>query len=149
MAETGNRPDPFMAFRFEIKIDGLSAGGFSECSGLTLETEIKDFEEGGQNRYVHKFPTRTKQTNITLKRGVTDKKMWDWYMDIVNGQITPTSYKSGSILVYDPSGGQVVMEWQFSRAFPCKWSGPELDAKQSNVAVETFELCHHGLTRRK
>ena len=43
MPETGKRNDPFLAFRFEVRITGLAVGGFSECSGLQLETEIQDY----------------------------------------------------------------------------------------------------------
>jgi phage tail-like protein len=42
-----------------------------------------------------------------------------------------------------------VAEWRFKEAFPAKWLGPELNATQSQVAVETVELCHHGLVRQR
>ena len=54
------RKDPFVAFRFEVNLDGLAVAGFSECSGLQWETEIQDYNEGGLNTYVRKFPTRTR-----------------------------------------------------------------------------------------
>jgi phage tail-like protein len=146
MPETGTRNDPFLAFRFEITLDDLSGGGFSECAGLQLETEVQEYVEGGLNTHVRKFPTRTKQVNLTLKRGIVDRALWDWYYDLTQGRVR---FRNGAILVRDPSGGQVVMEWQFRRAFPCKWLGPDLNATQSNVAVETLELCHHGLERRR
>ncbi|MGD9081284.1 MAG: phage tail protein [Desulfobacterales bacterium] len=146
MAQTGERKDPFPAFRFEVKLDDLAVGGFSECAGLQIETEVQDYVEGGLNTHVLKFPTRTKQTNITLKRGIVDRVFWDWYYELTQGQVR---FRNGSIIVRDPSGGQVTMEWQFSQAFPCKWVGPDLNAMQSNVAVETMELCHRGLERRQ
>jgi phage tail-like protein len=146
MPSTGSRQDPALAFRFEVSIDERPLGGFSECSGLQLETEVQDYAEGGQNDVLLKFPTRTKQTNITLKRGIVDRQLWDWHHDLTQGRV---QLRSGSILVRDPAGEQVLMEWQFQRAFPCKWVGPELNAGQSNVAVETLELCHQGLDRRQ
>ena len=145
MAETNSRQDPFLAFRFEIRLDDLPVGGFSECTGLQLETEVHDYPEGGLNTHLRRFPTRTKQTNITLKRGIVDGELWDWYYRLTQGEIES---RSGSILVYDPSGSDVVMMWEFSQAFPCKWIGPELNATQNNVAVETLELCHQGLRRQ-
>jgi len=144
MAESGSRQDPFLVFRFEIKLDDLPEAGFSDCSGLQLETEIQDYAEGGLNTFMRKFPGRTKQTNITLKRGIVDRQLWDWYYDLTQGKV---KLRNGSIVVKDPSGGQVVMAWEFSRAFPAKWVGPELNASQNNVAVETLELCHEGLKR--
>jgi phage tail-like protein len=146
MAETASRNDPFLAFRFEVRLNDLPVAGFSECSGIQLETEVHDYPEGGLNTHVHKFPTRTKQTNITLKRGIVDKALWDWYYQLTQGEV---QFRDGSILVHDPSGSQVEMRWEFERAFPCKWLGPELNATQNNVAVETLELCHHGLKRLK
>ena len=146
MAKTGDRQDPFVAFRFEVRLDDISSGGFSECSGLQLETEVEDYAEGGLNTHLRRFPGRTKQSNLTLKRGIVDRELHDWYVRLA--QEGSVEFKSGSILVHDPSGGPVTMEWQFYRAFPCKWNGPDLNATQSSVAVETLELCHHGLIRR-
>jgi phage tail-like protein len=144
MPETGARNDPYFAFRFEVQFDDISVGGFSECSGLQLETEVFDYSEGGLNTHVRKFVTRTKQTNLTLKHGIVDRVLWDWYYDITRGDIR---FRNGSVVVRDPSGDQVVMEWQFREAFPSKWMGPELNATQNSVAIETLEICHQGLER--
>lgn len=144
MATTGARQDPFLAFRFEVRLDDLSVAGFSDCTGLALETEVQDYAEGGLNTHLLKFPTRTKQTNLVLKRGIVGRELWDWYWDIAQGVV---KLRSGTVAVRDPSGSDVRLEWQFRDAFPCKWAGPELNAAQSTVAVETFELCHRGLER--
>ena len=40
---------------------------------------------------------------------------------------------------------QPVMVWKFHRAWPCKWSGPSLNAKSNEVAIESLEICHEGL----
>ena len=145
MAASGDRNDPFVVFRFTIEMDDLSVAGFSECTGLQIETEVQDYPEGGLNTHLLKFPGRTRQSNLTLKRGIVDRLVWDWFYDLTQGKV---KFRNGSILVRDPSGGEVVMEWQFKRAFPTKWVGPDLNATQNNVAVETLELCHQGLERR-
>jgi phage tail-like protein len=144
MADTGARNDPYPAFRFEVKLDNLPVAGFSECNGLQLETEIQDYNEGGLNSVLRRFPTRTKQSNIVLKRGIVDRMLWDWYYSLTQGDVV---LKNGSVLVRDPSGANVIMEWQFRQAFPSKWVGPDLNASQNSVAVETLELCHQGLER--
>lgn len=144
MSETGARNDPFPAFRFEVRLTDMPAAGFTDCTGLQLETEVHDYNEGGLNTHLLKFPTRTKQTNIVLKRGIVDRVMWDWYLELTQGRVR---LRSGSITVRDPSGGRAVMEWQFRDAFPSKWVGPELNAAQNSVAVETLELSHRGLER--
>ena len=144
MTLTNARNDPFLAFRFEIRLDDLPPAGFSECTGLQLETEVQDYPEGGLNAYLLKFPGRTKQANLTLRRGIVDRQLWDWYYDITQGVV---KLRNGTIAVHDPAGRDLVMEWRFWRAFPTKWSGPDLNAIQNNIAVETLELCHQGLER--
>lgn len=146
MPSTGERNDPFIAFRFEVLLDDISAGGFSECSGLSMETEVQDYMEGGLNSHTLKFPTRSKQANITLKRGIVGTDLWQWYYDLTQGQII---FREGTIVVHPPAGEGDDLIWHFTRAYPCKWQGPELNALQSNVAVETLELCHHGLRRER
>ena len=43
---TGERTDPYRGFNFQLEIDGISRGGFSECSGLTAEGDSVDYREG-------------------------------------------------------------------------------------------------------
>ena len=144
MADTGARRDPFPAFRFTVVFDELPECGFSDCSGRQMEIEAQEYVEGGLNTHTWKFPTRTKQQNLTLKRGVVDKKLWDWLHDISTGVIKP---RSGTITVFDVSGKAPVMKFQIQKAFPVKWIGPELNAGQNNLAMETLELAHQGMDR--
>jgi phage tail-like protein len=53
------------------------------------------------------------------------------------------------VTIRDPAGVDVLAEWQFREAFPTKWQGPDLNATQNSVAVETLELCHQGLERQR
>ena len=145
MAETGARPDPIPAFRFRVTLDDMAPAGFSDCGGLQVETEVHDYAEGGVNTNLHHFPTRTKETRLTLKRGIVDRALWDWHDELVQGRVRR---RNGTIAVFDTAGQRVVAEWQFRDAFPSRWIGPELAAGQSAVAVETLELAHQGLVRR-
>src|SRR6476646_4201881 len=85
---TGERRDPFRAFNFQLEIDNIARGAFSECSGLTAEGDAVDYREGTDlQQNVRKLTGLRKYTNITLKRGYTqDKSLWRWYGNIVNGQ---------------------------------------------------------------
>jgi phage tail-like protein len=144
--ETAARVDPLLAFRFRVRLDDLPVASFSDCMGLQVETEVYEYAEGGLNTNVHRLPTRTKHGSITLKRGIAGRDLWNWYEDIIAGRF---GRRNGTIAVYDAAGEAVVTEWQFVRSFPCRWIGPDLGAAQSNVAVEAFELCHEGLSRRR
>ncbi|MCP2257180.1 conserved hypothetical phage tail region protein [Streptoalloteichus tenebrarius] len=145
MVELGRSRYPFVAFRFEVRVDEITVAGFSECGGLRMETEVQDYAEGGVNTYVHKLPVRTRQSNIQLRRGVADRVLWDWYGELAKGLVRR---RNGTILVHDADGSRVVASWHFRRAFPVSWTGPELDATRNQVAVETIELAHEGLERR-
>ncbi len=144
MPSAAGRRDPYRAYRFELLIDGFAAGGFSECSGLETEMKSVEYQEGGVNDHVHKFPGPARQSNIVLHRGSVDAQLSHWYERTIGGEVAPCA---GSIRVYDESGSEVVMEWRFQGAFPCRWVGPELNALESRVAVETLEICHDGLRR--
>jgi phage tail-like protein len=144
--ETGSRNDPFLAFRFNVTFDDLPPGGFSDCTGLQMETEVHEYVEGGLNTNTRKFATRSKQVNLVLKRGIVNKVLWDWYHDISIGKM---KFRNATIAVFDSSGTKQVLEFQILKAFPVKWIGPELNAAQNNLAVETLELAHQGLERRK
>ena len=144
MPLTGDRNDPFLAFRFHVTFQGLPLVGFSECSGLQMETAVQEFAEGGLNSHVHKFPTRATQSNITLRRGIVDPLLWNWYFLLTQGEVIRLG---ATIAVNDSAGSAVTMVWHLIDAFPTKWVGPELSASQSNVAVESLELSHQGLFR--
>ena len=146
MADSGSRKDPVPTFRFTVRFDDLPPGGFSDCSGLQMETEVQDFHEGGLNTHTWKFVTRAKQSNLTLKRGIVNKALWDWYQELTQGKMR---FRNATILVHDPSGKNDVIEFQVIQAFPVKWVGPELSAAQNNIAVETVEFAHQGLERLK
>jgi phage tail-like protein len=144
MAITGERNDPLIAFCFDITVDRNAIGGFSECSGIQWETETQDHMEGGRNDYVLKFPTRNKQSNLTLKRGIVDRALWNWYWEVMQGRVR---LRTVGLRMRDPSRVTVVAEWEFQQAFPCKWIGPQLNATQNSVAIETLELCYRGVIR--
>lgn len=144
MPDAGSRTDPATAFRFTVRFDNFPPGGFTDCSGLSMETEVLDYREGGVNTHVWKFATRSKQMNLTLKRGIVNKELWDWYQEINRGVM---HFRNGSILVHDPSGSNDLIEFQILLAFPIKWVGPELSASGNTIAVETVEFAHQGLQR--
>lgn len=146
MARTGVRDDPFVAFRFEVKVGDFAVAGFSECTGLTIETDVHDYQEGGENTYVHRFPTRTKYVNLVLKRGIVDRTLFDWYIALTRGDVRRHRV---TITMRDPAGSSdPVAEWELQRAFPVKWQGPDLNATQNTIAVETLDLAHDGLIQR-
>jgi len=138
----GNRKDPYLAFNFVVEIDGIAVAGFSDVSGLNIETQVERKTFGGENHREYAFITQTKYTDITLKHGVTsDEYLWNWYEKVINGQITR---HNGSICLLDDVGNPIVW-WDFLDACPIKWEGPAFSATSNAVAVETLVLTHNGI----
>ncbi|MEW6733658.1 MAG: phage tail protein [Acidobacteriota bacterium] len=140
----GVRLDPFRAFNFLIEIEGILVGGFSECSGLQVETDIFEHAEGGLNDYVHHFAGRTKYPPLILKHGLTMLDgLWNWHQDIIQGKI-----KRKNITIYLLNEMRIpVIWWNVKDAFPIKWTGPDLRADSNTIAIESIELTHKGLAR--
>ena len=140
----GVRADPYQVFNFHVEIKGIFAGGFSECSGLQVETEYFDYREGGQNDFIHRFAGPTKYPPLVLKHGLTQiDGLWGWHQEVVKGTI---ERKNGTIYLLDKQGIPV-MWWDFKEAFPVRWTGPDLRASSNEVAFESIELAHRGLSR--
>ena len=139
MGNTGARVDPGTVLHFAVSIDGSMDAVFSECTGLQMELEVMDYQEGGRNDYIHKLPGRLKQANITLRRGIVKKdKLWDWALKAFSGKV---ERKNVDVVLY-ASDGQQMMMWSLYDAYPVKWIGPGLKASDNSIAVDTFELAY-------
>src|SRR5262245_37947903 len=110
------RADPYQAFNFLVEIESVLAGGFSECSGLAVETEVVEHREGGLNDYLHRFAGPTKYPPLILKHGLTQiDGLWAWHQDIVQTQTV--TRRNGTIYLLDKRRVPVIW-WDFKEAFP-------------------------------
>jgi phage tail-like protein len=137
------RVDPHRAFRFQLEIGGLNEGGFQTVSGLERETEIESFREGGVNTFEYKLVTRTHYPPLKLKRGLASRTLWDWHQQVIDGRVVRQII---NIVLFDDAGAEA-WRWVCIGAYPAKWTGADLDATANQVAAETVEFVHHGLTR--
>jgi phage tail-like protein len=128
--------------RFYVMIDGQPQGVFTEVGGLQVEMDVLDYQEGGNNGFVHRLPGFTKVSNLTLKRGMTgSNEFYKWCADIANGKFTR---RHVTVVMYDAAGVEL-MRWNFVNAYPVKWVGPQLLASDTAAAVEALELAHEGV----
>lgn len=141
---TGTRNDPYRGFNFRLEIDGIPVGAFSEVSGLAAEGDSVDYREGTDIPLtVRKLIGLRKYTNITLKRGFTqDKSLWEWHKNIVNGI---ADRRNGAIVLMDEERKDV-LTWKFEGGWINKIEGPSLKATGNEVAMESIEIVHEGLT---
>lgn len=142
------RADPYSGYNFEVSIAGVAQDGkavnasFSEVSGLEVTIDPIDYRTGSEEMRYRKLQGLKKFTNITLKRGITgDFEFWQWVVDGMKGKVRRTQ---GQITLLDEDR-KPVMVWKFNRGWPCKWTGPGLNAKNNEIALETVEICHEGL----
>jgi phage tail-like protein len=78
-----------------------------------------------------------------LKRGISgDIDFWNWILAGMQGKVKRAE---GSIVLLDEKR-QEVLRWNFRRGWPCKFTGPGLNATNNEIAMETVEICHEGLT---
>ena len=135
--------DAYATCRFYVQLDGSTEALFTEVSGLQIEVTVHNLEEGGNNGFVHRLPGRAKVGNITLKRGMTrSNDFLKWLLEVAAGKITR---RHVTIVMYD-TGYEAMLRWNFSNAYPTKWSGPQFNAGRSEAAVESLELAHEGMT---
>ncbi len=149
MSEANKRDsrDPVPGFRFGIEIQGIVAGWFTECNGLSVERKVYPHEEGGLNAYVHQLPDRISYGHITLKRGIADMALWQWFAGekdegLFEGKV---SYRDVTIILYGVDRKEAG-RWNVSRALPVRWSGPDFRSNGNQVSVESLELAHHGFS---
>jgi phage tail-like protein len=142
------RNDPYLAVNFQVVIAGVLddgqaiQGSFAEVSGLDVEVSPIEYRNGSEDITVRKIPGLRKYSNILLKRGMTgDLTLWTWIKSVLEGNVQRAD---GTITLLDESR-QPVMKWTFRRAWPCRWTGPTLNAKGNEIAIETLEICHEGL----
>ncbi|HEY3857289.1 MAG TPA: phage tail protein [Verrucomicrobiae bacterium] len=144
----------------------MLTGTFAEVSGLNAEMETEEYREGGLNTGPHKFIKWGKPTNLVFKKGVTpDTGLWDWFYQVLYGDQSVLR-KNGIIILSDrgPGAGGAVTGipglsglaglgriptavWSFSNGLPEKVTGPALNGKSNEIAIETLEIAHEGLTR--
>lgn len=140
----GDRRDPYRAFSFMVEIDGIARAGFRECSGLDTSTDPIDYREGIDPPTARKLPGLVKYSNITLKWGISDDtELWEWRQRVMDGTV---ERKNGSIILLD-STGQERRRWNFREGWPSKWTGPSFNATGNEVAIETLEIVHEGVSK--
>lgn len=137
------RPHPLTASHFIVAIDGIANTLVREVCGLEASIDVIEHQEGSDKATsARKLPGLRKFTNITLKRGFTsDLSLWNWFNGALSGNVVCAN---GKITLVDEQSKPIV-SWLFRNGWPCKWTGPCLNATSNDVAIETIEISHEGL----
>jgi len=133
---------PLPVFHFQVEWGGTNIG-FSEVSGLNIESQVIEYRDGANPAYsMMKMPGLQKFGNITLKRGITksDNELFTW----LNTTKLNTVERRDLIISLLNEEHEPVMSWKVVNAFPVKVEGPGLKATGNEVAIESIELAHEG-----
>jgi phage tail-like protein len=139
---------PPVSFHFKVEFNGITSQEtdtqFQSVAGLSVDIETEEFAEGGENRFKHKFPVRTKFPNLVLKRGmVTDSKIIDWCRDAIESfQFLPIDL---TVKLLNEKHEPLVT-WNVVHAYPVKWAVADLNAEENKLSVETIELAYNYFT---
>ncbi len=135
---------PLPVFHFQVEWGGTKIG-FAEVSGLNIETQLIEYRDGASPEYSSiKMPGIPKFGNITLKRGImaADNELFAW---LKTTSLNKVARRDLTISLLNENHDPV-MSWKARHAFPVKLEGPGLKATGNEVAIESIELAHEGLT---
>ncbi|AKC70825.1 phage tail protein [Pandoraea oxalativorans] len=148
MADDGSKQSttvwPLPKFYFQVKWDS-QVMSFQEVSGLDVQSEEIKYRHGDSPEFaVIKMPGMKKYGNVTMKKGVfkSDNKFWDWFNQIKMNTIKRVPV---TISLLDEAG-KPTMVWTLANAWPTKITGTDLKSEGNEVAIETIEIVHEGLT---
>ena len=117
---------------------------FQTASGLSVEYDMEEYKEGGENRFTHKLPVRTKYADLVLKRGmVTDSSVIKWCLDAFRERVfLPTDV---NVILMNESA-EPLRTWKVAHAIPKKWLVSDLNANENSLVIETIELTYRYFT---
>ena len=134
---------PLPKFHFRVEWGGAKIG-FSEVSGLSVETDVVEYRDGSSPEYHKiKMPGMQKFGNITMKRGIFegDNDYFKWWNTVALNTI---ERRDVTISLLNENHEPVVV-WKVKNAWPSKVQSTDLKSDDNGVAIETIELAHEGL----
>lgn len=140
------RASSIPSFRFVINDSNDTLGVFTECTLPTIEWEMEEVKEGGRNDFVHMLPGRRKSARLTLKNGVGKSGLMDWFWMMLEGKIDRRTITVKLLNAYDKEKAPV-LSLTMHRAYPVKWSGPQLKSDDNSIAIQSIEFACGEITR--
>jgi phage tail-like protein len=139
---------PMPKFHFSVEWGPNTKMGFTEVTGLTMESDVIEYREGSSPEF-HKIkqPGMQKLSNITFKRGTFkgDIGFNDWMETISMNKVTR---RDVTIKLLNEKH-EPVFTWQVINAWPVKVQSSDLKADANEVAIETMEIAHEGIKMSK
>lgn len=138
-----HNPDPYSVYNFYVEWNGIIHAGFKECSGLDSSQNAGEYREGTDPLTMRKIPGLVSYSNVTLQRGITNNpELWEWRAKVAAGTV---ERRSLSIVLLDDTGEEKI-RWNLTNCWPTSWKAPDFNATTDEVAIESLELAHEGIT---
>lgn len=139
---------PPVGFHFKVEFQGLDKEDvdvrFQSVTGLAIDMQTQSVNEGGEHRFEHVLPIRTKYSNLVLKRGLTqNSKLIEWCTDAFQ---TLTIYPKDVLVHLLNEEHEPLMTWNIVQAWPKKWSVSDFNAEKGALVLETLELQYQYFT---
>jgi phage tail-like protein len=135
---------PLPKFHFRVEWGGTRIG-FTEVTGLEVSTDLIEYRDGASPEYSKiKMPGMQKFGNITLKRGIfkSDNEYYNWW----NTHALNTIERRDITISLLNESHEPVVVWKIKNAWPVKVQSTDLKGDGNEVAIETIEIAHEGLT---
>lgn len=141
-------PWPVPKFHFKATIGDKGEIAFQEVSGLDTEFDVIEYRAGNSVDFsTVKMPGLRKGSDVTLKKGMYkgDSSLYDYFNET---KMNTIARQTVTIQLLDEEHAPL-FTWTLKNAFPMKVSGTDLNAQNSEVAVEEIVLAHEGLSFEK
>ncbi len=133
---------------FRVEIDSIDSASFRKCAGLKSESEVFEYQEGGDNETVRKLIGPTKASNLVLTKGyVSDPALFKWRDEIAASGAKKITRRNGSIVALGPDGKTELGRWNFQKAWPVRWEMTEFDASSGQAMCEVLELAVERISK--
>lgn len=144
---------PPVGFHFKVEVLNLEPPAndndvrFTEVSGLSVEKVTEEVVEGGENRFIQKYPARTKYPELLLKRGLLlNSSVFKWLQKCLDEyEIEP---KNMDIKLLNEEH-QPLLTWHVVNAYPTKWAVSDLNASNNAVVIESLQFFYQYFTLDK
>lgn len=136
---------PPPGFHFKVEFTGITARKndhqFQSVSGLSVDLDTEEIAEGGENRFKHKIPVRTKYPNLVLKRGLlVDSGVIEWCRKALEDfEFQPINL---TVKLLDDKH-EPLLSWNVVHVYPVKWNVGDFSAEENKLVIESMELAYN------
>ncbi|MBR6326978.1 MAG: phage tail protein [Lachnospiraceae bacterium] len=148
---------PLTKMNFLVTVDSITGtAAFSEVTGVEASVDVIEFRQGNSGSLAPvKIPGLVKHGNVTLKMGyILDSAFKTWIQECVSeirGEM-PRHDVTIELIDINPGAPTGAVEshsgirtWVLTNAWVAKYNAPDLDAKNSDIAIESVELAYEEL----